>query len=185
MAVTVSSGLVALVASVRSYFEAHGVTANVSMGWKEPAKQVNQGAGRANRVVFIPSASNGRGGSIGATQQPGARRFGTVPNDVETRALFDWERLVTVAVWAVDTDAPNDEEKQIEAVEDLFEWTIRAVHAFARNNARWGEVSWLASPIERQFGRELQASLTFRHPLFDSPADRAFPGFAITKDPSE
>lgn len=183
MSTTVSSGLIAMVASVQAFFAARSIGANVSLGWKEASKQVNQGTGRANRVVFIPSDPGGRGGTIGPAQQPGQRRFGTAPNDVSTRALFTWERLLTVSVWAVDTTAPNDESKQIEAVEDLFEWTVRAVQAFAQNNARWGDVSWLASPIERQFGRELQAALVFRHPLFDSPGDRAFPGFNITEVP--
>lgn len=174
-----------MVTSVQAFFDARDVGANVSLGWKEASKQVNQGAGRANRVVFIPSDRSGRGGALKLDQnlQPGRRRFGTAPNDVSTKALYTWERLLTVSVWAVDSTAPNDESKQIEAVEDLFEWTIRAVHDFAKASAQWGEVSWLASPIERQFGRELQASLVFRHPMFDTPQDRAFPGFEIERDP--
>lgn len=168
----IESGLVALVSSVRSYFEQRNIVTSVSLGWREAAKQVNQGAGRANRVVFIPSDPGGRGGPLSAAHQPGARHFG---NDTTARALYTWERNLVVSVWAVDADNPNDEEAQIEAVEDLFEWTIRAVHAFAFNNARWGETNWLVNPNERQFGRELRAALTFKHPMFDSPTGLAFP----------
>jgi hypothetical protein len=174
-----------MVAGVQAFFTARGVTANVSLGWKEASKQVNQGAGRANRVVFIPSDRSGRGGALKLDRnlQPGQRHFGSPVKDASAKALYTWERLLTVSVWAVDSTAPNDEGKQIEAVEDLFEWTIRAVHDFAHASAQWGEVAWLATPIERQFGRELQASLVFRHPMFDTPQDRAFPGFDLEKVP--
>lgn len=184
MPTTVSSGLTKLVSDVRTYFAGAGVTANVVIGWKEAAKQDNQGPGRANRVVFVPSDPQGRGGNVTVPgpQQPGMRSFGN-PVDTAARALGDWERLLTVHVWAADTTAPNDEEAQIEAVEDLFEWTLRAVHSSAKNNARWGAVDWLVSPVERQLGRELRAQLTFRHPLFDAPQTLIFPQpGAITKE---
>jgi hypothetical protein len=174
----VNSGVLALVEGVRSYFTARGVTANVSLGWKQPTKQINQGPGRANRVVFIPSDPNGRGGKIGAVEQPGARTFG---GDTAARALYTWERFLVVSVWAVDTTDPHDEALQIEAVEDLFEQTVRAVHAFAKNNGRWGDVTWTTSPAEHAFGRELRASLVFKHPLFDSEYGVAYPAPAITK----
>ncbi len=174
----IQSGLVALVSSVRSYFEARNIVTNVSLGWKEPAKQLNQGSGRANRVVFIPSDPSGKGGALGAAHQPGARSFG---GDTTVRALCTWERNLVVSVWAIDADAPNDEEAQIEAVETLFELTIRAVHDFAKVNAQWGDTSWVASTSERQFGRELRAGLTFKHPMFDSPTGVAYPTPAITQ----
>ena len=181
----ISSGLVSLVSSVRTYFTDRDVTANVSMGWRERTKQTNQGFGRANRVVFTPSDDNGNGGRIVGTQHPGPRVFGTnTSNKITARALFDWERVVLVSVWAVDTADIHNEEKQIEATETLFEWTIRAVQAGAFNNGVWGNVAWTVDPTEQIFGRELRASLTFRHPMFDTPVDVAFPQGAITQDPS-
>lgn len=179
MPVTISSGLVALVASVRTYFTSNAVTATARLGWKQPTQQINQGPGGANRVIFIPSDPSGRGGSLdGGARQPGPRVFG---GDTTARSLVSWKRLVTVSVWAVDTSDPHDEEKQIEAVEDLFEWTIRAVHAYAHADARWGEVVWTVSPIEHVFGRELRAALTLNLPMFDKPTGLAFPAPAITK----
>lgn len=178
---TINSGLVALVTNVQSYFTSRSVTANVSLGWKQPTKQINQGTGRANRVVFIPSDTSGRGGKLVGTQQPGPRAFGSPTQDTSVRALYDWERELLVSVWAVDTSNPHDEAKQIEAVEDLFEWTVRAVHYAAHNNARWGAVNWTTEPVEHSFGRELRAGLTYRHPLFDTEVGIAFPTAAITK----
>lgn len=182
----INSGLLALVAGVQAYLSARGVTANVSLGWKQPTKQINQGTGRANRIVFIPSDPGGKGGKILATQQPGQRRFGTPTFDVDARALYDWERQLLVSVWAADGESPHDESKQIEAVEDLFEWTMRAVHYVAKNNARWGDVNWTTSPVEHQFGRELRAGLTFRHPMFDVESELVYPNFSFTPPaPSE
>lgn len=177
----IKSGLVALVASVQAYFDARGLGTNVSLGWKQPTKQINQGEGRANRVVFIPSDPSGRGGALAGAHQPGPRRFGTGPSTIEARALYTWERSITVSVWAVDPTSPADESLQIEAIETLFEHVVRAVHAFAQVNAQWGEIGWVVSPTELLFGRELRAALSFHHPLFDSEVGKAFPSSSITK----
>lgn len=174
----IQSGLVAMVASVREYFEAADVTATVSLGWKQPTQQINQGPGGANRVVFIPSDPSGRGGKILPARQPGPRQ---VDASTTVRSLYSWDRQLVVSVWAVDATAPQDEALQIEAVEDLFGWTIRAVHAFAHADARWGDVAWTTSPVEHVFGRELRAGLSLNHPMFDVPIGLAFPTPAITK----
>lgn len=175
------SGLVALVKGVREYFDAVGVTANVSIGWKERAKQINQGTGRANRVVFTPSDDSGKGGKIVAVKQPGTRQIGD-PVTHTVRSLRNWERFVVVSVWAADTTKPNDEEAQLEAVESLFESVLQAVNTFAAADAVWGDVSWTTEGIELSFGREMRAGLVFRHPLFDLPVEVVYPGLnPITK----
>lgn len=178
----INSGLVALVTNVQSYFTSAGVTANVSLGWKQATKQVNQGTGRANRVVFIPSDPNGAGGKISAPIQVGQQNFGPgVGGDTSARALFTWERQLTVSVWAVDLSDPHDEAKQIEAIEDLFEYTVRAVHKFALAGAQWGAVNWVLKPNEQTFGRELRAALTYRHPLFAETYDVKYRAHTLTK----
>jgi hypothetical protein len=178
----INSGLVALVTNVQSYFTSRSITANVSLGWKQETKQINQGPGRANRVVFIPSPPSGAGGRLVGAQQPGPRRFGPgVGGDTSARSLFTWERQVLVSVWAADTSDPHNETKQLEAIEDLFELTVRAVHAATQANAQWGEVTWVLSPNEHTFGRELRAALSFAHPLFDDEVVVKYPGKAITR----
>ena len=154
------SGLVALVKSVRPYFAAHGVTATVSLGWRERTKSINEGIGGANRVVFTPSDPGGRGGRI--TKSFGNRGPGGNP-----RPLICWERFVVVSIWAADGTKPHDEEAQIEAVETLFEWTVRAVNAFAAADATWGDPTWTTSPVEHVFGRELLVPLVHREAFFD------------------
>jgi hypothetical protein len=179
--VAINSGLVALRGAIESYFTTRGVTATVALGWKQPTQQINQGPGGANRVVLIPSDPSGKGGRLVGAQQPGPRVFGPQSDGLTARSLYTWERFVVVSVWAVDATDPANEPKQIEAVEDLFEWTVRAIHAFAHNDARWGDVAWTTSPVEHAFGRELRAGLTFRHPLFDGPTGIAYPVPEITK----
>lgn len=191
MAIVIKSGLVALVTDVRAYFVEHEVTAKVSLGWKERTKQINQGPGRANRVVFTPSDDSGRGGKIVAAKQPGnhpvKNELGAIEGHV--RPLRNWERIVVVSVWAVDaTDAQSlqDEEKQIEATETLFEWVLRAVHQSVHVNGQWGDVIWTTDPVEHLFGRELRVSLLFSHPLYDRPTGMAYPAnLALTKTLNE
>ncbi|MDB4996650.1 MAG: uncharacterized protein JWM74_4082 [Myxococcaceae bacterium] len=166
------SGSVALVKAVRAFFEDSQITAKVSLGWKERAKQDNQGAGGANRVVFTPSDDSGAGGRITAVRGVGDRLDGDLAAGTaeSRRGLFNWERIFLVSVWAVDTSTLNDpenEEAQIEAVELLFEHVMQAVQAFAGQTAKWGDVRWTVTPLERTFGRELRASLQFKHPMFD------------------
>lgn len=179
MTLVIKSGLLKLRDDVAGYFASRGVTAGVSLGWRERTKQTNQGAGRANRVVFQPSDDSGDGGEIVSPSQPGDR----VINDPsaarpfvgKVRALTDWKRLVIVSVWAWDESAPNDEGAQIAATESLFEWVQRGVQRAAFASARWGKMRWTVDPTERLFGRELLAQLTLQHPIYDEPSETAYP----------
>lgn len=177
MAIIIQSGLINAIASVRTYFASNGITATVEAGWKRRAHQMNQGPGGANRVVFTPSADeNGGGGELSPPRFPGARG---VANVATIRELANWNRRVLVSVWAVDLTATESEEAQIQAVESLLEWTMRAVKfapgAFA--DAVWGDTKW-TPPQERAFGLEIAVGLTFRHPIFDAPSDLVFPSAA-------
>ncbi len=176
---TNKSGVVAMVAYVAAYLTAVGVTAHVSLGWRERTKQINQGPGGANRVVFTPSDDSGRGGEIVATQQPGQRKSS---DGTSRRALFDWDRYLVVSVWGVDGTSPEDESLQIEATETLFERVMQGVQNFAGQGAHWGSVTWTNSPLERAFGKELRAALIFRHPMFDAENQTVVPGFVLNRD---
>jgi hypothetical protein len=183
MAIVINSGFLAAVAAVKVYFTEKSITADVSVGWKRRWRQDNQGTGGANRVVFTPSGdAKGGGGKIIPPRFPGERNVrasaGATPT-ATIRSLVEWERSVMISVWAVDNSAREDEAAQIEATEDLFEWTVRAIHgapgAFA--NLVWGDVTWTPPP-ERAFGLELQCGLTFRHPIFSEPTLLKFPTVA-------
>lgn len=192
MATVIRSGFLAAVVAVQAFLTDNSVNARVEVGWRRRNQQLNQGPGGANRVVFTPSADDsGAGGSLIPPRFVGPRTvYDKDPLAVDPtrpvatmRALRDWQRRALVSVWAVDVTRREDEAAQIEAVETLFEWVMRAVHgspgAFAA--VTWGDVTW-TPPGERAFGLELRAGLTFTHPVFDSPRDIAYPaGAAVAR----
>jgi hypothetical protein len=184
----IRSGLIDLTTRVKAYLVANSVNAEVHLGWQARHRILTQGPGGANRIVFTPGDDNGKGGRIVATQQPGPRYVGGTTQATATdsvRALRDWERFVIVSVWGRDPTATGDEEARenahLEVTEDLIEWTVRAVHACGLANATFGDVMW-TPPEERAYGLEARIGLTFRHPLFDVPADVVRPKPAIAKD---
>lgn len=184
----IRSGLIDLAQRVKTYLTAHGVDAEVHVGWKARERILTQGPGGANRIVFVPGDDSGAGGRIVPTQQPGARSIGGTNQYDATatvRALRDWQRIVVVSVWGRDPLATGDEEERdiahLETTETLIEWMLRAVHACGLANLETGDVRWTI-PGERAYGIEARVGLTFRHPLFDVPQDVVRPMKAIAKD---
>jgi hypothetical protein len=182
MTVRTLSGLDALVGGVRAYLEGHGVSAVVAAGFRERAKQIGQGPGRANRIVFVPGdTTSGRGGRLVPVRGAGPRDIMRGEERVATvRSIADWERALTLSVWAYDGTKAGEEMAQIIACESLFEWAKRAVDAVGLANITWGEIRWTV-PKERAFGQELLAALTFRHPIYDVPEEVAYPGLVVHK----
>lgn len=187
MTILIRSGLLAAVATVQGFLTDNGVTAKVEVGWKRRPRQDNQGALGANRVVFIPSDEKGDGGSLKPARFVGDRAIRDADSNhvADVRSLLNWERSVQVSIWASDRTTPNDpnnEAAQVEAVETLFEWVVRAVHcapgAFA--SVTWGDPKW-TEPVERSFGLELLVPLTFSHPIFDQPRELVFPSGAVSR----
>jgi hypothetical protein len=182
MAIVTRSGLIAATAYVASFFAANGITAVVDVGWRKRDRQINQGPGGANRVVFTPSNDDGDGGSMGPVRFPGNRNVRDAvdsPPVATIRSLASWERLVLVSVWGVDSTDQQNESAQIEATETLLEWVVRAVHsapgAFAA--ASFGKVKWTPPP-ERSFGLEARVELTFSQPIYDVPRNLVYPSAA-------
>jgi len=161
-------GLLQLVRDIREVFTEEGVTANVVLGEREPAKQINQGPGRANRVVFAPGDDSGKAGQYTAARNPGRN----------PRPLRTWNALCRVYVWAFDGAAPNDEEAQYEAVWVLHDWTVRAIHRKAHGTYQLGDPRWHSSPKERVFGKELVFMLQLEVPILDKP-QQVIPGGGI------
>ncbi len=171
------SGLLELVRNVRAFLADRGIDAEVRVGWLERGRVDNQGVGRANRVVFTPSDDGGGGGRIVGIRGPGARY------DVEgssRRGLYNWERTVSVSVWAGDGTGREDEERQVEATEELFERVMQAVGVSAAASVEWGAVTWTV-PNARPFGRELRAALTFKHPMFGEEYAVVNPSPAVSR----
>jgi len=180
-------GLGLLADAVTAYFANHGVTANTVIGWKESAKQTNQGPGGANRVCFTPSDESGNGGTFTQPKVVGQYEIKDPTGTVVAYAtpIADWQRLVMVSVWAQDPTKPEDERAQYEATVDLYERTRRAIRRFAPHpNTQFGGAKWMRPALERAFGRELVVAMTFTFPIFDEVVELAFPtAAAVTKNP--
>lgn len=142
------------------------LTANIVFGWREPAKQINQGPGRANRVCFVPGV-DGKAGDYGPARFPGTR------NDGSPRHLATFHELVSVYVWAFDGDAPNDELKQYEACRDLHDSVVRAIYLSPNVKPRQMALSdpkWLVDRKERRFGVELVFTIEIEGAIVDEPS---------------
>jgi hypothetical protein len=200
------SGLIALSDGVREYFGAQGITAVVTpVGWRYRTFQVNQGPGGGSRVCFIPGRIDPTmpgapkvmpAGAIrqpSTSSPPGVPRAGSLLAGVRNpRPLRNWDKIVSVSIWAVDTSDVNNDELQLAATEDLLEATVQAMH-FAIDpdtkipvgmaNVVIDEAVWVLPPVERAFGRELVLFLTQPGPLYAPAKDIATPQPAIVKGP--
>lgn len=177
--VRIRSGLKALMDGVQAYFVAHEVSATIDFGARALPRQDNQGPGGANRVVFVPFDPNsGDGGRIGQPYLAGERdimdEFAPELRVAATRGIGEWERTMMVSVWAFDPTAPTSELAHALLVEDLVEWTKRAVDYAGGSNVTWGATKWTV-PKERFFGLEVRIGFVFSHPLYDVPDDVGFP----------
>lgn len=188
------SGLLGLVRGVAAYFGANMISAQVVAGWKARDRKDNAGPGGANRVVFMPGDFDA--GAGGPKPLPAGRISRNAPQNFpeltgDGRALAWWEYSATVSVWAVSIDRPQDEEAQIEAVEELLEQTVRAMHnavdpatatpAGFGNILEWGDAAWTLPPKEQAFGRELCFGFTLLVPLLDQPYGIAFPSPVVNR----
>lgn len=185
MTVLVRSGLERLVTGVRQFLVDQGVDAAVSLSKKALTDQMNQGPGRANRIVIVPfdpdSGSAGRmvpGSHVGEVDI----MSGVDPTVrvATARILGDWERNMVVAVWAANRAEKNDEFAQALALEALIEKTRQAVDNVGFADVEWGDVR-VIPPKERAFGLEARLGLKFTHPIFDVPIEVGHPDFEIDK----
>lgn len=132
----------------------------MAFGWKEAAKQINQGSGRANRIVFAPGDEVFGFGKDLPPDKPGRN-----PKPLATE-----EELFTVYIWAVDrTD--TSERAQYEAARLLYDGWRRAMYLATHTDGdfgigpmsivsqRWNKGNQ-KNMIERPYGAEIIAVCT-------------------------
>ena len=144
------SELVTLYEGVKATLEERRPGVSVVFGRREPPKQSNQGAGRANRVVFAPGDPNGAVGEEVAPRGVGC-------------ALKDQLELFTVWIWGADLGDLRNEALQHDACWDLFcEWRA-AMYYQAEGRAAVVSKNWVAHDrVELPFGMELRIVCTIR-----------------------
>lgn len=194
------SGLIALADGMRAYFAQQKVPAVVTpVGWKYRSFVLNQGPGGGSRVCLIPGKIDPSAGTppkvseAGRFSQPHFGDAGSGGGYANPRRLANWERVVTLSVWAVDARDLRNDELQFAALEDLVEATYQAMHnavdPVTGINVGLADVVledavWVLPPAEIAFGRELVAY--FRHfgPLFDAGDNVVTPKPAIARNPA-
>lgn len=158
-------GLLTVHRKVAEHLKITNVSALVEFGRRRRSYQVNQGTGGANRVIFSPGDASGKLGKIEGTEHPGRRAAAD-----NARELASATGILVVYVWAVAPDRDvTDEEAQWDAVLDLQEHVIRAVHAVAGRWHAWGDWGLAPNPQEHVYGVELISSLTIRFPFLSAP----------------
>jgi hypothetical protein len=125
-----------------------------SFGWKEPAKQINQGVGGANRIVCVPGDPGRRFASDLPVRNPGR----------DPRSLGTKGELVTFFIWAADTTDLTSERKQYVAARLLYDAFFRAVYLVSHSDGDTGvgpvafvDERWSLDKVERGFGAEIIA----------------------------
>jgi hypothetical protein len=176
-----NSGLIALTDGVRAFFEQDWVAAYfanlgvtipfvTTTGWKQREQQINvnpgspQTPGQVNRrVTFMPGTDKGDEGTF---KEP--RRTSN------PRAIATWERLITCAVWAVDTSNLADEQAQITACDNLLEMTLQAIQSFAHADFVASSVKVkrdVKQSNDMPFGYERLFEFVHREPIYDIPQE--------------
>lgn len=151
-----TSGLGALYDAVKADFAASDdaySTTSVVFGTREVARQINQGTGLANRVVFEPLQS-----PVVAKLAPARMPGGNPPR------ILAGDVAATVYVWAYDgttRGAAEDERSQYEAVRNLFIRTVQAIWRANAGQVTWGDVRKV-NPDKREsvLGQEWAVTIT-------------------------
>ncbi len=150
---------------VKTRFAAESPQINVRFGWREPARQDNQGSGGANRIVFVPGDPSGGLGKVA-----GAAKTGRNP-----RPLATLGELFTVQVWGLDATKPEDELAQYKATRLLYDAWYRAAYLACHPRFAVQSQQWLVEKLTRRMGAEIQAICSIEAMVPDSAWTEANP----------
>lgn len=155
--------------SLAEYFASSkpAISAGVFVGWKQRTKQINQGPGGANRIVF--DDDEGRSGRFSAATQPGRN----------PRPLYNWERAIRISVWAFDASDRANELKQMTAAENLVEATLQGIHQVAWGQFHPLDVQRVPAPVELAFGCEFLITGDLHSPILDRAKPTVTPGSVV------
>ncbi len=153
-------GLLTFVDLVRTKMVDLGFTdPKISIGINQPARQNNQGANTANRIVFVP-----KGGTYDAAMQPG-RNPRPLHTLMENLDVYVWARGDTI------TAGPPSEMESYAACWDLKERLMIAMRRVGYGTYKLGTLRHLnGSPkVELINGWEMVFSMALQVPVMDLP----------------
>ncbi len=128
----------------------------VDYGRRKVTEQVNQGAGRANRVIFAPARQGGAYDKLFA-REPGQPLGGGANASGHGRPTTTLLLPYEVHCWAYDASAPNDELAQDNAALKLANIAVIALRTGAQGGhgaMKLGTAQFTQAPVERKFGSE-------------------------------
>lgn len=128
----------------------------VDYGRRKVTEQVNQGGGRANRVIFAPAKSPGAYDKMFA-RQPGQPVGGGVDASGHGRPVTTLLLPYEVHCWAFDASAPNDELAQDNAALKLANVVAVALRTGMQGGHGAMQLDtgqFTQTPVERKFGSE-------------------------------
>lgn len=138
--------------------------ASVVFGKRAIAQHLNQGPGRANRVVFVPGEGSGNLGAYGGATK-GSASIASSPGR-NPIALWDWTISGRVFVWAFDGEAPEDELAQWRAMVELHDAVVTAIHSYEPGFYRLrAPVDVSPALVERRFGMEMSFVVDLIQPV--------------------
>ncbi len=137
-------------------------------GWREAPKQVNQGAGGANRVVLEPG-SNGKVGDYAPAKLPGRN-----PNPLATLV-----ELATLFLWGFDGTDPTDARLQYIAARRLHDVVIPICIRTFRGRWKASGPEWLKPEAARPYGAEMKVLFAVEAMVPDDLVPEA-PGGTVT-----
>jgi hypothetical protein len=137
---------------VQERLDAWGLGASVAFGQGELARQIAQGTGRANRVVFAPGDEGRSLGAYGPANKMGPRAPGP-ETSYPPRSLWTWKVAGRVLIWAYDGDAPTNERRQWDALVELHDHVATAMHSFAAGSIELRAPRDPSPVVERRFGQ--------------------------------
>lgn len=189
----IRSGLIALSDGVRAYFAANSVPAVVTpVGWRYRTFQINQGPGGGSRVCLIPGRIDPTAPAppkvVDAGDFAGASMSANRSSPTGPRPLVTWRKVISLSVWGVDTSDTSNDELQLAATENLFEWAYRALHSavdpvtgqsVGLQQLALQDAQWVLPPVERAFGRELVAWFVLSGPLYDVIPSIGYPAAGL------
>jgi len=137
--------LLVLYDGVEQVFKKEGRNTSLCFGEKEATKQINQGPGRANRVIFIPGDRGFRQGMVGPAKYPGNN----------PRSLNTLKEAFRVQVWAVNP-TNSSERAQYEAVRLLQDDVIRIMEKCDPGGLRVLQSRYMRETVECNFGMMIE-----------------------------
>jgi hypothetical protein len=144
------------------------------VGLKYRSFTMNQAAGGASRVCFIPGEFAGEDGL-----KP--RRYGELNRQTRNatsvrnpREILEWSRTFTISIWGVAASSNQllAEQDDVALVEDLLEQVVRGIYSASIDGVsiaasiQFGAVTVVAPPTEKAFGAELLITCVQNTPLY-------------------